>query len=76
MTTYISKNGGTYHRHFHSEDSISHFLKNAGFHIIHVKSYDEQLCVDFQRTKPSSCIDHLIEVYASKLVSILRTQTP
>lgn len=67
MTTYTSKNGGTYSRHFHSEDSISDFLKNAGFHIAHVKSYDEQLCIDFQRTKLSSDSDNLIEIYASKL---------
>lgn len=67
MTTCTSKNGGTYSRYFHSEDSISAFLKNAGFHIIHIKSYDEQLCIDFQRTKPSSDSDNLIEIYASKL---------
>ncbi|MBS4168990.1 class I SAM-dependent methyltransferase [Parachlamydia sp. AcF125] len=66
MTTYTSKNGDTYNRYFHSEDSICDFLKSVGFYIKHIKTYDEQLCIDFQRTKPSNNIDNLIEVYASK----------
>lgn len=68
MTTYTSKNGGIYSRCFHSEDSISDCLEKAGFHITHVKSYEEQLCIDFQRTKLSSNSDSLIEIYASKLL--------
>lgn len=66
MTTYTSKNGSTYSRYFHSESSICDFLKTAQFKIIHVISYNEQLYVDFQRTKLSQNIDNLIEVYASK----------
>lgn len=66
MTTYTSKNRGTYSRYFHNESSICSFLKRAGFHITHVKTYDEQLCIDFQRTKSSNHTDNLIEVYASK----------
>lgn len=67
LTTYISKNGETYSRFFHSQDSIRHYVSNAGFHIIHVKTYDEQLCIDFQRTILSQNTDNLIEVFASKL---------
>lgn len=66
MTTYTSKNGNIYSRYFHTEDSICYFLTNAGFPITHIKTYDEQLCIDFQRTKPSNNIDNLIEVYTSK----------
>ncbi len=66
MTFYTSKNGGTCSRYFHSQGSICDFLKNAGFYITHVKAYDEQLCIDFQRTKPSNDIDNLIEVCALK----------
>ena len=64
MTTYTSKNGGAYSRYFHSQNSICHFLEDVGFHVTYVKAYDEQLCIDFQRTKPSKDIDNLIEVYA------------
>jgi len=42
------------------------YLRNVGFKIKHVKSYEEQLCVDFQRTKLSNHIDVLIEVLAFK----------
>jgi len=66
MTTYTSSHGDTYSRYFHTQDSISDFLTKAGFHVTHVKAYDEQLCIDFERTKPSKHIDHLIEVYAHK----------
>ncbi|MFS8562908.1 MAG: methyltransferase domain-containing protein [Rhabdochlamydiaceae bacterium] len=66
MTTYASKNGKTYSRYFHSQDSICNFLSNGRFDITYVKTYDEQLCVDFQRTQLSHNRDHLIEVYASK----------
>ncbi len=65
MTTYTSKNGGTYSRFFHSRDSICNFLSSAEFQIIHVKTYDERLCIDFQRTKLSHNTDKLIEVYTS-----------
>jgi ubiquinone/menaquinone biosynthesis C-methylase UbiE len=66
MTTYMS-NGHSYSRYFHSKDSIQNFLKSFNFSVQHVKMYDEQLCIDFQRTQPSACKDALIEVLASKL---------
>lgn len=62
MTTYSSKNGGTYSRFFHSEESICQFLRDAGFQILHVKAYDEQLCFDFERKQLSRDKDNLIEV--------------
>lgn len=66
MTTYALENSQEYSRYFHDIDSISCFLTQAGFHIIHTKIYDEQLCVDFERTKLAKQIDILIEVFASK----------
>lgn len=66
MTTYISQNGYSYSRFFHSEDSICNFLQEAGFCITHIKTYDEQLYSNFQRTELSNNIDTLIEIYASK----------
>ena len=65
MTTYTS-NGNSYSRYFHTEESIQGFLVSAGFYIEHVKTYEEQLCVDFHRTQPSPQTDVLVEVLASK----------
>ena len=65
LTTYSSK-GHEYSRYFHSQESIATHLSLAGFAIRHIDAYQEQLCVDFQRTKPSHQIDHLIEVIAEK----------
>lgn len=66
LTTYTSGEGVSYSRYFHTENSIREYLTAAGFLINHTKSYEEQLYVDFQRTKLSSHIDSLIEVLASK----------
>lgn len=65
LTTYFS-NGNLHSRYFHSEESIQRYLKLAGFSIKHIDSYNEQLCIDFQRTTPSKQIDTLIEVLAIK----------
>lgn len=65
MTTYVS-NGHSYSRHFHTEASIQNYLSAAEFGIKHVKSYEEQLCIDFQRTQLSCHVDILIEVLATK----------
>lgn len=65
LTTYTSA-CVTYARFFHTENSIQDYLKSSGFAIQHVKSYEEQLCVDFKRTQLSQNKDALIEVLASK----------
>lgn len=65
LTTY-SSGSHEYSRYFHSRESITKHLSLARFTIRHVAAYQEQLCVDFQRTKPSGQIDHLIEVIAEK----------
>lgn len=65
MTSYLSRDH-SYRRHFHSPESIQNYLVASGFHIEHVKAYHEQLCVDFQRKKPSKQTDALIEVLANK----------
>ena len=65
MTTYIAE-GRSYSKYFHTEESIVQYLKEAGFHIEQIKSYEELLCSDFQRMKPASYVDVLIEVIAAK----------
>lgn len=67
LITYKSDNGQFYSRYFHTENSIEGYLRTSGFIVQHVKSYEEHLCVDFERTKLSRTIDDLIEVLASKL---------
>lgn len=66
LTTYTSNDGNPCSRFFHTENSIQEYLRASGFKIQHVKSYEEQLCIDFQRTKLSNYIDDLIEVLSSK----------
>lgn len=66
LTTYTSNDGNSYSRFFHSENSIQEYVKASGFTVQQVKSYQEQLCIDFQRTKPSNYIDTLIEILVSK----------
>lgn len=53
-------------RYFHSEESISHFLKSSKFAIKYSQSYEERLCVDFERTLPAQQVDTLIETLAIK----------
>jgi ubiquinone/menaquinone biosynthesis C-methylase UbiE len=64
--TYCSENNETCKRFFHTTDSIKTFLSNANFNIKHVKVYQEHLCIDFKRTKPSKYVDTLIEILAEK----------
>lgn len=66
LTTYTSNDGNSYSRFFHTENSIQEYLHATEFTVQHVKSYEERLCIDFQRTKPSNHMDALIEVLASK----------
>lgn len=65
LTTYFSA-GKSYSRYFHSQESIQRHLSSAGFSIKHLLTYQEQLCTDFQRTKPAGQIDSLIEVLVVK----------
>ncbi len=65
LTTY-SSGEKSYSRYFHSQESISHHLSQAGFAPTHIDAYPEQLYVDFKRTKRARQIDHLIEVLAKK----------
>ncbi|MES2121420.1 MAG: class I SAM-dependent methyltransferase [Chlamydiota bacterium] len=66
ITRYVF-NGQQLSRYFHSAESIQRHLQAAGFQILHVKSYEELLCSDFERLKPASQPDSLIEVLAQKL---------
>lgn len=66
MTTYHGADGRSFSRYFHSEKSLQDHLASSGFNINSVKSYQEHLCTDFQRTQLASQVDVLIEVLASK----------
>ncbi len=66
LTTYTSNDGNSYSRFFHTENAIQEYLNASGFTIQYVKSYEEQLCIDFQRTQLSNYIDSLIEVLSFK----------
>jgi cyclopropane fatty-acyl-phospholipid synthase-like methyltransferase len=65
LTTY-SSGQHLYSRYFHTEKSIQQYLISAGFSIRYIDTYQEQLCIDFERTKLSKQIDSLIEVLAVK----------
>jgi ubiquinone/menaquinone biosynthesis C-methylase UbiE len=66
LTTYTSNGGGLYKRYFHSEDSIQEYLLASGYTIKYITSYEERICVDFQRTILAPSVDTLIEVLVSK----------
>lgn len=70
LTTRTSTNpDGTTHsygRYFHTEESISDYVKTAGFAVDYVKSYDEVLFKDFMRTVKADHTDNVIELLASK----------
>lgn len=67
MSTFTIESGESYSRFFHSAESIENFLKSAGFELLHTESYEELLCIDFQRKIPAKRKDHLIELFASKV---------
>ncbi|HSX15683.1 MAG TPA: methyltransferase domain-containing protein [Candidatus Saccharimonadales bacterium] len=56
----------SYTRYFHTEESISAALEEAGFAVESVESYDEQLFVDFMRTELADHLDNVVQVVASK----------
>jgi ubiquinone/menaquinone biosynthesis C-methylase UbiE len=68
LTTITSRAnpGRPYSRYFHSTDSIKSHMISAGFKIDSVKSYEEQLFIDFMRTQPAPNKDHVIEVIGEK----------
>ncbi len=66
MTAYFSKYRGTTLRYFHTKESISNHLHEAGFIVVHTKSYKELLCHDYKREVICERPVHLIEVLATK----------
>lgn len=64
--TSVFKNGKKTSRYFHSEKTITNHLISRGFSVESICSYNEQLCDDFERLKPSDHTDSLIEVLVSK----------
>ncbi len=68
-TIFNEKDGTTYKysRFFHTEESISKYVTEAGFKINYVKSYDENLYIDFMRTKMANNTDNVIELQSEKI---------
>ncbi len=65
LTTYNS-NGQSHSRFFHTPESIQQFLTDSGFRIDRLKTYNERLCVDFQRKVAAEREDALIELLSIK----------
>jgi len=67
--TFIDEKTGKSHsfsRFFHTEESISKYVAEAGFTVAYTKAYDEHLYVDFMRTELSPLTDNVIELLANK----------
>lgn len=71
LTTYtytdpIAAQPKTVRRYFHTPESISGYLQDAGFSIDHVNTYQEHIYVDFMREHLASEPDNVIEILATK----------
>lgn len=66
ITTYPDDRGtGVFHkRRFHTKDSITKFLNEAGFTVGNMYEYDEDLCYDYMRTEKVSQSEPVIEILA------------
>lgn len=53
-------------RFFHTPESITQYVRDAGFTITHYEQYDERLFHDYGRTIPAQHSDNLLEVIATK----------
>lgn len=56
----------SYSRYFHTEESISKYVIDAGFNVAYTRAYDEHLYIDFMRTELSPKTDNVIELLATK----------
>lgn len=54
----------SYSRYFHTKESISKYVAEAGFDVYYTKTYDEHLYIDFMRTVLSPKTDNVIELLA------------
>lgn len=66
LKTYGTENVKYCYRRLHSEESISDFLKKAGFKIEYTKVYEERLSIDYERKNMNDKASELIEVLAIK----------
>lgn len=66
LKTYGTENVKYCYRRLHSEESISDFLKKAGFKIEYTKVYEEHLSIDYERKNMNDKASELIEVLAIK----------
>ncbi len=66
INTIGSENVKYFSRRLHSENSISQFLKSAGFTIKYIKKYEEYLYRDYERTEKNPKPNTVIEICANK----------
>ncbi len=66
MTTYLDPSGEPAVRYFHTVESISNAVEEAGLTIEHIDTFDEDLSTTFSRTDAVRSTNTLIELIASK----------
>ncbi len=66
ITTLESENVRYISRRLHSEESIKEFLKDAGFKIEYITTYEEYLYRDYERINKNPKPNTIIEVCATK----------
>ena len=66
MTEHKTFTGNIVKRRFHSYESISKAIEEAGLKIKEIKDYDEVLYADYERTIPVNVRNNLIEVVCFK----------
>ena len=78
LTTYTSVDPETHKsaarkRYFHTKESMTDYLQQAGFEVTHIEAYIEQLAHGFLRKRLSDNRDEVIELLATKQASPLHT---
>ena len=71
LTTYRTPSGTVASRYFHTQESISKAIEDAGFKVENIQSFDEELSPGFMRNTNIWVTNNLIEVLASKPASRL-----
>lgn len=56
----------SYKRYFHTQATITEHIEKAGFEVVSVIQYDEQLYKDFMRQEIADTTDNVIEIRATK----------
>jgi cyclopropane fatty-acyl-phospholipid synthase-like methyltransferase len=66
FTTCVGGNGDSYSRYYHTEQTLADAVIRAGFVVNSTETYDEQLYIDFMRTKIAPTLDNVVALVATK----------